>query len=86
MATKTKSELPALIDPGLAPEIYEGNWIAKKKFDACFEGYQEVEKETPLTAELHRMDRHLGPLYIVKRNGKIVETFTVKQLEEYCKR
>jgi hypothetical protein len=84
--TATKPDAPPLIDPGLTPEVYEGQWIAKKKFPACFYGYSDVEKETPLTCELYRVDKTRGPLYVLKRNGKVVETVTVKDLEELCRR
>ena len=81
-----KTEAPALIDATLTPEVYEGNWIAKKKFPACFEGYPEVVKDTPLTSHFDRIDAAGKARYLLKRNGKTVQTVTQVTLEELCKR
>lgn len=88
MPTKTmpKPEAPALIDAGLTPELYEGQWRAKKRFTACFHDTPDVEKDTPLTAELFRTAKGGTPIYHLFREGKVVQTVSVKTLEDLCKR
>ena len=86
MPTKTKSEAPPpLIDAALTPEMYEGQWFAKKKFDACFD-YLAVEKDTPLVSEFYGLNSKAEPKYLLLRNGRTVAVLTAKELQEVCKR